>query len=335
MNELSVIIVNYRSVRDIIACLESAFQFESAQSFEWIIVNNDDANPDGHEITSLFPTVKWLNLGYNAGFARANNKGICEANGEIVLLVNPDTIILEDAIEKCFRKLQSSEYIAAGVQLLNEDRSPQITGNFFMKGGLNHLLPLPYIGPFLRKIAFAFGTKKTNIQSASEEEKVDWISGAFLMVKKSAIDKAGLLDEDFFLYYEEIEWCSRLGKQGALCVYGDLSTIHLQGETVNRLMNTTDKGYMDLTGKKGLQLMVSQHLRIRKQFGKGWFVFHLFMYTIEIPVLFIFSFIENLFQLKNPFRDWKMAISYFRNVVKVWTLSGKIMGGQPYFYKMF
>ena len=335
MNKLSVIIVNYRSVTDIIACLESAFQFESAHSFEWIVVNNDEADQDEHLITTRFPSVVWLNMGYNAGFARANNRGILEARGDIVLLLNPDTIILDDAIEKCFRKLQSSENIAAGVQLLNEDRSPQITGNFFMKGGLNHLLPLPYIGAFLRKIAFAIGTKKTNIQSASEEEKVDWISGAFLMVKKTAIDQAGLLDEDFFLYSEEIEWCSRLGKQGELCVYGDLFTVHLQGETVNKIMGSQEKGYMDLTGRKGLQLMVSQHLRIRKQFGTGWFLFHLFMYTIEIPVLFCFSFIENLFYLSNPFKDWKMAISYSRNVAKIWALSGKIMKNQPFFYKMF
>lgn len=274
-------------------------------------------------------------MGYNAGFARANNKGIREAKGHIVLLLNPDTIILEDAIEKCFKRLQVSEYVAGSVQLLNEDGSPQITGNFFMKGGLNHLLPLPYIGAFLRKAAFAFGTKKTNIQSASEEEKVDWISGAFLMVKKTAIDKAGLLDEDFFLYSEEIEWCSRLGKQGTLCVYGHLFTIHLQGETVNKIMNTQNKGYMDLTGKKGLQLMVSQHLRIRKQFGTGWFLFHLFMYTIEIPVLFCISFIENLFRLRNPFKDWKMAVSYSKNVAKVWGLSRKIIKNEPHFYKMF
>jgi hypothetical protein len=335
LNELSVIIVNYRSVPDIIACLESAFQFESAHSFEWIIVNNDEADPDGHLVTSRYPSVKWMNMGYNAGFARANNKGIREADGDIVLLLNPDTIILEDSIEKCFRRLQASEYVAAAVQLLNENHSTQITGNFFMKGGLNHLLPLPYIGAFLRKIAFTIGTKKTNIQRASDEEKVDWISGAFLMVKKSAIDKAGLLDEDFFLYSEEIEWCSRLGKQGELCVYGDLFTVHLQGETVNKIMNLQGKGYMDLTGKKGLQLMVSQHLRIRKQFGKGWFLFHLFMYTLEIPVLFIFSFIENLFRLKNPFKDWGMAISYSENVAKIWALSGRILGNRRYFYKMF
>ena len=335
MNELSVIIVNYRSATDIIACLESAFQFESAKSFDWIIVNNDEADQDGQLITSLFPSVRWLNKGYNSGFARANNKGIREAKGDIVLLLNPDTIILEDSINKCFRRLQASAYVAGSVQLLNEDHSPQITGNFFMKGGLNHLLPLPYIGAFLRRIAFAIGTKKTNIQIASKEEKVDWINGAFLMVKKSAIDKAGLLDEDFFLYSEEIEWCSRLGKHGELCVYGDLSTIHLQGETVNRLMNTTEKGYTDITGKKGLQLMVSQHLRIRKQFGKGWFLFHLFMYTVEIPVLFIFSFIENLFRLKNPFKDWKMALSYSSNVAKIWRLSGRILANDPYFYKMF
>jgi len=136
-----------------------------------------------------YPRLKWINMDYNAGFARANNEGIRQSSGQAVLLLNPDTIILDDAIEKCFQRLINSTYIAGSVQLLNEDQTPQITGNFFMKGGLNHLLPLPYLGNLLRSVAFAAKVKKTNIPMASAEEKADWITGAFLMVKKEAIEK--------------------------------------------------------------------------------------------------------------------------------------------------
>jgi GT2 family glycosyltransferase len=141
-------------------------------------------------------------MGYNAGFARANNEGIRQSKEEVVLLLNPDTIILDDAIERCCHRFLSSSHIACSVQLLNTDKSPQITGNFFMKGGLNHLLPLPYLGALLRKIAFAVKVKKTNVAAASAEENVDWINGAFMMVKKTAIEEAGMFDEDFFLYSE-------------------------------------------------------------------------------------------------------------------------------------
>jgi GT2 family glycosyltransferase len=219
--------------------------------------------------------------------------------------------------------------------LLNPDHTPQISGNFFMKGGLNHLLPLPYLGALLRRIAFAAKVKKTNVQEASSEERVDWVNGAFLMVKKSAIEKAGFMDEDFFLYSEEIEWCSRLVKTGEICVYGDLNVIHLQGETINKETNTSDKGYVNLYNKKGLQLIVSNLLRIRKQFGSGWFLFHLFMFTIDIPIFAFCSFFNHLFHGANPFSDRTKIKGLTANVYKVWKLSPKIISGHPYFYKMF
>lgn len=335
LKELSVIIVNYNSVQDILNCIKSCFKFSSANSMEWLIVNNDLTGKGKEEIIAQFPSVRWIEMGYNAGYARANNKGINESSGDIVLLLNPDTLIEDDAIEKCFKRLKDSGYVAAAAQLKNPDGYPQITGNFIIRGGLNHLLPLPYLGSFSRKIAFAIGTKKTNIPLASKEEKADWINGAFLMVKKSTIKKAGLLDEDFFLYSEEAEWCSRLKKYGEMCVYGDLSVIHLQGESIGRSTRQHGKGYFELTGKKGLQLIISQHLRIRKQFGKGWFLFHLLVHAIEIPVYFIVSFFENLFTFRNPFKDWGKALSYSKNILTLWNLSPKIWKNEPYFYKMF
>jgi GT2 family glycosyltransferase len=332
---LSIIIVNYRSSEDICNCIASALEFPSAKSFEWIVIDNDSHDNSKEIITSKYPFVRWIAMPYNAGFARANNRGIEISTGESVLLLNPDTLILDDAIAKCYHRFMHSDYVACGVQLLNADRSPQITGNFFMKGGLNHLLPLPYLGPFLRTIAFAAKVKKTNVQQAEKEQKADWINGAFLMVKKTAIKAAGLMDEDFFLYAEEIEWCSRLKKIGDLCVYGDLYAIHLQGETINKATSTEDKGYTDIYSRKGLQLMVSQHVRIRKQFGRSWFIFHLLMHTIEIPLFFFFSFFDNAIHLKNPLKDSNSIRSFSYNVFKLYKLAPTIYKNKPHFYKMF
>jgi GT2 family glycosyltransferase len=332
---LSIIIVNFRSASLICDCIESALQFSSAKNFQWIIVDNFSADNSKGVITAKYPFVKWIQMNYNAGFARANNAGIKQSNGTVVLLLNPDTIILDDALDKCCNRLMVSSYIAGAVQLLNADKTAQITGNFFMKGGLNHLLPLPYLGALLRSVAFAIKVKKTNVLESSSEQKVDWINGAFLMVKKTAIEKAGMLDEDFFLYSEEIEWCSRLKKVGDLCVYGDLHTIHLQGETINSSTQTTDKGYYNIYDKKGLQLMVSNHLRIRKQFGITWFLFHLFLHTLEVPVFFFCGIMDNLFHLRNPFQHLKKVTGYTLNIFHLWKLAPKIISNKPYFYKMF
>jgi GT2 family glycosyltransferase len=178
-------------------------------------------------------------------------------------------------------------------------------------------------------------TKIPNVQQAKEVEEVDWISGAFIMVKKEAIEQAGFFDEDFFLYAEEVEWCSRLKKVGKLCIYGDLHIIHLEGATINKSQQLEEKGYYNLYDKKGLQLMVSNHLRVRKQYGVGWFLILLLNYTWGLLVYFIFSFLNGLVSLKNPFKEWGKAFAFAKNLFSLWRLSPVIIQNKPHFYKMF
>jgi GT2 family glycosyltransferase len=334
MTDLSIIIVNYRSTQLLMDCLQSVFQSSSAANTELIVV--DSFSQDGGEkiIKEKFPQIRWIQLDYNAGFARANNAGIRSASGEIVLLLNPDTLIEGNAIEECFRRLLRSDYVATGVQLLNADRSPQITGNYFMKGGLNHLMSLPYMGRLIRWMGYALKVKKTNVAKAEGAVEVDWINGAFLMVKRSAIAKAGILDEDFFLYSEEIEWCSRLRKQGKLCVYGDLNVIHLQGESANDAFGSGDKGYRNLSDKKGLQIMLSGFVRIRKQFGVGWFLFHLAAHLFTIPVYFIITLLRTIIILQGGKAEWNSFFGFSKNVFRVCGDFFSILRNRPHFYKV-
>ena len=332
--KLSIIIVNYKSSNYIKDCLQSAIAFDSYKSFEWIVVDNDSKDQSKETLTQEFPFLLWHDMGYNAGFARANNAGIQMAKGDAVLLLNPDTLILNDAIQRTLDLFSASTYLACGVQMLNPDLTPQISGNHFMKGGLNHLLPLPYWGSFLKWVAGLIKVQKPSIEIASAEEKVDWISGAFLMVKKQAIEKAGLMDQDFFLYAEEVEWCSRLGKQGQLCIYGDINIIHIIGEVISANAGSNDKSYTNLYDQKGLQYIVSNHLRIRKQYGLFWFFIQLLNYTLAVPIYLIASIIENIFTLKNPLPDIKKSLALGYNVVRVWALSGHMIRQQPNFYKV-
>jgi GT2 family glycosyltransferase len=332
---LSIIIVNYNSAQLIIDCLQSVYQYNSELDLEVLIVDNNSNDGGETLIKTKFPHVHWLNMKYNAGFARANNKGLRSAQGELVLLLNPDTIAIDDSITQCYQILKASEYVAAGVQLKNEDGSNQISGSFFVKGGLNHLLPIPYWGDFIRWVGYRMHSKIPHIKQAKDLEEVDWINGAFLMVKKHAIEKAGLLDEDFFLYSEEIEWCSRLKKVGKLCIMGALSIIHLQGETVSKAQDGTGKGYENLFDRKGLQLMVSHHVRIRKQYGVSWFLFLLLNYTWGILVFVIFSSLHHLIHLQRPWTDWKKVVLFAKNVFTIWKLTPVILQNKPHFYKMF
>jgi GT2 family glycosyltransferase len=313
---LSIIIVNYNSAGLIQNCITSIHQFTRHLAFEVIVVDNSSSKEDKEKIIQNFTEVRWIEMGYNAGFARANNEGIRQARGEVVLLLNPDILVEDNSIANCFFQFVNSGYVACGVQLLNPDHTPQISGNYAMKGGLNHLLPLPYLGNFLKSIATIF----------------KWINGAFLMVKKSAIEKAGLLDEDFFLYAEEAEWCSRLKKTGKLCIYGQYSVIHLQGETANETFQSTGKGYYNLYDRKGLQIMVSNFVRIRKEFGIGWFLVQLFFYMIEVPVFFLGVCVEKILGKKNF--SFRQAKGFTKNVVPLLKLSPTIIRNQPHFYKV-
>ncbi|TDW96642.1 glycosyltransferase family 2 protein [Dinghuibacter silviterrae] len=318
---LAVIFVNYRSSKLLLDALSSLYRETAGTPPDVWVVDNASGDDSRDRILDAFPAVQWIDMGYNAGFARANNAGIRAAGDKDVLLLNPDTIVLDRAVEKAYAQLCDSDFVACGVQLLNPDGSPQISGNFFMKGGLNHLLLLPYLGALLRWIGYRSGTKVPNVREAGSVHPVEWVSGAFLMVKRSAIRQAGLMDEDFFLYAEEVEWCARLGKVGPLCIFGEERIIHLQGETVQ-----DGKGYSGLTTRKDFQLMLSNHLRVRKQFGVGWFLVLLLGYTAGVPVFFL----GNIFTL----RGLSAPAQFARNVARLWWWTPRIIGGRPHFYKV-
>lgn len=328
--DLSIIFVNYKTQQLIIDCIYSIYKFNKLENCEIIIIDNSSDDPSS--LIDKFPFVQWHSMGYNAGFARANNKGIQLAKGEVILLLNPDIIVKDDAIEQCYQRFVTSPYIACGVQLLNPDLSPQISGSYFMKGGLNHFLPLPFVGDLFKRLGSLVNIKKTSIKEAVGLMEVDWINGAFLMVKRPAMEKAGLMDEDFFLYAEEIEWCSRLRGQGKLCIYGDLNVIHLQGETANKTFDSEGKGYYNLFDRKGRQIMLSNFVRIRKQFGLGWFLIHLLIYLSTIPVFFVGLLLQQIFSSKKTY-NFQQFKGFCKNLSYLLGKSLIIVRNKPYFYK--
>ena len=333
VQKLSIIIVNYKTPHLVLNCIESIYKYPT-NNIEIIVVDNYSNDDTEIQLSLKYPDVKFLQVGYNAGFARANNKGLAIATGENILLLNSDTVNLNDAINQCNVLLTQSNFLAAGVQLLNADFSPQISGNYAMKGGLNYLLPLPYIGNFLKYIATILNVKKPSIEKANNTVEVDWINGAFLMIKKEILTKAGFLDEDFFLYAEEAEWCSRIKKYGKLAIYGHLNVVHLQGESANQSFMTAGKGYFNLFDKKGLQLIVSNWLRIRKEFGLGWFFLIVVIYLFTIPIFYIGVMAEKIIFPKKCIFQISQCKSYAKNMIRAIKLIPNMISNKPYFYKM-
>lgn len=334
--DLSIIIINYKSADYLLACLESIYKETHKYSFEIIIVDNDSGDNSEAKVLGAFPNVKWIQSGYNAGFARANNIGFRKAGGEYILVLNADTAILENAIDKTIDLFKTKHDAAGcGVQLFNPDGSHQISGAYFIKGGLNFLLPLPYFGALIRYLGYKLNTKIPSVKAIAKEQEVDWIVGAFIMIKKEILLTAGLFDEDFFIYAEEIEWCSRLRKEGKLYLFSEPKVTHVLGGSSNEYYNTTEKeNGVNVWNNKARQIIISHMLRIRKQLGLYWFLFNLFVYILEIPFFFICLLISKIFTLNKARYTWEDLVGYTKNVFSLLYYSPKIILNKPYFYKV-
>ncbi|MEO5893228.1 MAG: glycosyltransferase family 2 protein, partial [Ferruginibacter sp.] len=198
--DLSIILVNYKSAQLVLNCIESIYLQTNQYNFEIILVDNDSRDNCGEIVLAKYPSVRFLPLSYNAGFARANNAGMEMATGEYILILNTDTIILDGAIDKSIRLLsEHPEAAGCGVQLLNVDGTTQISGAHIIKGGLNTLLPLPYLGRLIRWLGYRFKSTIPSVQTISKTVYVDWIVGAYILVRKTALEKSGLMDPDFFM----------------------------------------------------------------------------------------------------------------------------------------
>ena len=334
--DLSIIIINYKSAQLVLDCIDSIYQQTKQYNFEIILVDNDSKDDCKEKVLTKFPNTRWLQTGYNAGFARANNAGIRIANGEYILILNADTIITDGAIDKSITLLKhETDAVGCGVQLLNTDGSNQISGAHFVKGGLNTLLPLPYLGKLIRYLGYRFKSTIPSVQTIENKIEVDWIVGAYIIVKKQTLEISGLMDEDFFMYAEEIEWCARLRKQGKLYLFAEPKVIHIGGGTSSDYYTTTEnENSKNLWNKKGRQIIISNMLRIRKQFGIAWFLIITATYIVEIPIFFFGVLISQFFKKGNAEYSWQNVKDYSKNISILIKYFIKMLLNKPYFYKV-
>lgn len=334
--DLSIILVNYKSIQLVLDCIESIYQQTKEYSFEIILVDNDSKDDCETIVQAKYPGTVFLQMGYNSGFARANNEGIKISRGEFVLILNTDTIILDGAIDKSIHLLkQHTEAVGCGVQLLNTDGTTQISGAHFIKGGLNTLLPLPYLGRVIRWLGYRLKTTVPSVQTVADNIEVDWVVGAYILVKKDAISKSGLLDNDFFMYAEEIEWCGRLRQQGKLLLFAEPKVIHIGGGTSSDYYSTEEnENGKNLWDKKGRQIIVSTLLRIRKQFGIFWYFVVIGTYVLEIPVFFCCLLADKIINWGKTKYHWKNVADYTKNIGVLLGYFFKILTNKPYFYKV-
>jgi GT2 family glycosyltransferase len=227
--QASFIVINYNSWKDVLLQLEAIQHDPELKSgeAEWLVVDNH--SPDEPPVQRpIIAGVRYVDLPTNGGFAAGVNAGAKESKGRWLILMNPDIEMKPGKMGELIhltKKHQAQENTGVvGVRLLNADGSPQPSaGNFPTASGI------------LKEIFIPAHKRRYSRVSASISTKVDWVTGACFLINKKAFEAVGGFDSDYFLYFEETDFCHRLNKIGWLCMFDPSVSIgHL-----NPLQNRT------------------------------------------------------------------------------------------------
>ena len=231
--KLSVIIVNYNSGAMIIDAIRSVFAQKGELDIQLIVVDNGSTDDS---IAAIRKQIKepicFVEMGRNAGFAAANNAGLTKAVGEYILFLNPDTIVLEGALQTLTSYLDAHpEAGACGANLLDKNGQPQYSYAMLLPGWKMEWHGL-FSNIFLR--CKYHGSQTYN--HTNQVLPVGYIMGADLMVRRKVLEQVGPMDKDFFLFYEETELCYRIHRAGYNIVnVPQAQIIHLEGQTIDKL----------------------------------------------------------------------------------------------------
>lgn len=239
--KLSVIIVNYNVKYYLDQCIRSVLRaFEEMNTpAEIIVVDNHSADGSVDYLEQrypqkLFPMVRFVRSAHNLGFARANNIAIRQSRGEYVLLLNPDTIVGEDALKASVDFMDVHEDAGAvGVRMLGAQGRRALESR---RG-----LPTPMVS-FFKMLGFCnrwphhrlFGKYYMGYLPWDEPSQIEVVSGAYCMLRRKALDEVGLLDEDFFMYGEDIDLSYRVLKGGYHNYYLPVDILHYKGESTQK-----------------------------------------------------------------------------------------------------
>lgn len=237
MTTLSVVIVSW-NVRDLLRrCLDSVLR--SAQlcnlPCQVIVVDSDSSDGSQAMVGEFFPQVELVPCQTNVGFVKGNNLGVSRSNGEYILLLNPDTEVVHDALQQMVDYLESHPPVGAlGPRLLDPQGSTQSSRRRFptLAAGLvesTMFQPCFENSSLLRHYYYLD-------RSPDEEQEVDWVVGACLLIRREAWETVGSLDENIFMYSEELDWCHRAKSKGWKIVYlPSARVIHYEAQSSNQV----------------------------------------------------------------------------------------------------
>ena len=311
--DLSIIIVNWNTKKLLLNCISSIYRTVHQPAFEIFVVDNSSTDGSVDAVCRAYPQVNVIANTANLGFAKANNIALRKIAGRYAVLLNSDTILKESALDRMHDFMERHPRVGmCGPQLLNEDGSKQNSiGKFptflteFMSKRLIRIL-------FPERYRQAFQFKHVALTGPTE---VDFIVGACMMARKAAVNEAGMLDEEYFFLYEEVDWCFRM-KTAGWPVYHlpDVEIYHLGGQSIKEMnlrARTESWRSRYLFFKKNLKLS-----------PLAWYGLLLLGFGQNLYQFLVYSLLNliTLFTLKRLRRRWFM-FSY----LLIWHLRGQPM----------
>jgi GT2 family glycosyltransferase len=232
--KLSIVIVNYDVKYYLEQCLDSVLKSLQNLDSEIFVVDNHSSDGSLEYLIPKFPDIHFIDNQENVGFSRANNQAIEQAQGEYVLLLNPDTVLGENTLTKVCRFMDENKQVGAvGVKMLDgfgqflpESKRgfPSPWNSFTKMSGLARLFPHSKV----------FGGYHLRYLDENETHEVEVLAGAFMMLRRETIEKSGSLDNSFFMYGEDIDLSYRINQAGYSNFYFPEPIIHYKGESTKK-----------------------------------------------------------------------------------------------------
>lgn len=235
MIDVSILILNYKTCELTLQAIRSIYQSITSYSYEIILVDNASNDGSVETFRKEYPKLALIDNQENVGFAKANNQAMELAQGRFVLLLNSDTVIQPDTLETMIRFMdERPEVGASGCKIILPDGSldkackrgfPTPSASFYYAFGFSKLFPhVP-----------GFNQYQLGYLDPDEDYSIDCLVGAFMMVRREAIEQVGGLDEQFFMYGEDIDWCYRIKQAGwTIWYYPKTYIVHYKGASSRR-----------------------------------------------------------------------------------------------------
>ena len=267
---VSVVIVSFNTrnlLRDCLRELEGETKDIASEVF---VVDNNSADGSADMVEAEFPEVSLIRSSINLGFAAANNRAFPQCKGKYVVLLNSDAFLRASALQRSIDHMESRPAAGlGGAKLVGRDGSWQPSARMF-PSLLNEFLSMSGLSAKFAKSRL-FGRQDRTWADQGEPAEVDWVPGAFSIIRRDVLEQIGYFDESFFLYYEEVDLCWRIKKAGyEVWYWPDIEVVHLGGES-SKTMNSLSMS------KSGAQLtlwrMRSELIYYRKHLGcSAWMV---------------------------------------------------------------